>query len=165
MYKNRYLLITAILCLVGFAFARPATAQNPVPFKLIGTATWDNLLNAFDPSVGATFNDGSGKASHLGKFSAEGELFATPTPTSNQVLANGRIVLVAANGDELYAVFAGPLDLSTGEGVAEFTFQSGTGRFVGASGGGNLSASLDLSTPTFPFDIPMVVTWDGEIDY
>ena len=150
------------LCLGLFSFST-AVAQKMVPFKLAGSATWDSLANALDPNVGMRFEDGAGQASHLGKFTAAAVLFAEP-PINFVVQVDGTVTLVAANGDELYASFQGPLDLLSGEGNAMFVFNGGTGRFRNATGCGELNAylAIDLSNPV---DIPMDVFWSGVIDY
>lgn len=51
-------LVTAplVFCLLTVS---QAAAQNPVPFKLTGTATWDNLMNAIPPNDGMRFADGA----------------------------------------------------------------------------------------------------------
>jgi hypothetical protein len=152
----------AALVLALFSVSQ-TQAQNPVPFKLIGTATWDKLLNAFDPNVGATFSDGAGEASHLGKFSASANLFGLAAPDPNgDFPVIGWVTLVAANGDQLDAFFAGILNVG-GNGTADFQFIGGDGRFTGATGGGTLEAFFGLSGGFE--NVPMVVTWDGEIDY
>jgi hypothetical protein len=169
MQLKTSLLTLALGVCLGLLSLSTAAAQNPVPFKLAGTATWDNLADAFPseagPAPGATFADGAGQASHLGQFTANASLFATGAidEDTGEFPVIGCVTLVAANGDELDAMFGGDLNAVTGSGVASFEFTGGTGRFEDATGGGELQAYFDLSMGLE--NVPMVVFWDGVIDY
>ncbi len=156
----RTLITALIFCLLPLA---QAEAQKPVPFRLLGTATWDNLLNAFPPGTGMQFNDGSGRASHLGRFRATGRLLATGAPDMDDNFpVIGWVTLGAANRDQLETFFFGILNLD-GTGTAEYQFTGGTGRFKNATGSGLIHATLDVDNG--PENVPMVVTWEGVIDY
>ncbi len=154
---------------LGLLSLSTVAAQNPVPFKLAGTATWDNLQDAFPseagPAPGATFSDGAGLASHLGKFTATASMFAlgAPDEMTDEFPVIGFVTLVAANGDALEVFFGGDLNSVTGSGIADFQFTGGTGRFEDATGGGELQAYFDLTSDLQ--NVPMVVFWDGVIDY
>lgn len=96
--------MSAVLLFVGLITVSAVTqvsAQNVRPFKLDGRATWDDLNNAFNPMVGAAFQDGNGTASHMGRFAATGSIFAlaAPDPMTGNFPVVGTVVLVAANGD------------------------------------------------------------------
>jgi hypothetical protein len=155
-------LSTAPLTL-GLFSASHAHAQNPVPFKLQGTATWDNLLNAFDPTAGAAFDDGAGQAAHLGQFTATADLFALGPPNdAGDFPVVGTVTIVAANGDQLNTVYAGVLNV-TGSGIVIYEFVGGDGRFTHATGMGLLEVQFDVGVGNE--DVPMTSTWHGTIEY
>jgi len=127
-----------------------------------GTATWDNIFNAFDPTVGATF-DGKAQVSHLGKVRQTGTLFLSPVPNEDGLLPGfGSVTLTAANGDKLTFGYNGLLDPATGLGIGNLTFTGGTGRFADAEGEGAFTANLDFNEGFI--GTPMAVTIRGAID-
>jgi hypothetical protein len=71
---------------------------------------------------------------------------------------NAQATYTAANGDQLYAVFAGQLNGVTGIITATVTYVGGTGRFTDASGTAALSGQL---LPGGAIE----VTVKGTIDY
>jgi hypothetical protein len=76
----------------------------------------------------------------------------------------GSVVLVAANGDELYTTYSGILNINiNGNGTAYYQFVGGTGRFGGASGNGLIIASFDLSGGLQ--NVPMDSQWFGTVEY
>ena len=90
---------------------------------------------------------------HLGRTTGVAEQFVTPTGQSGTtvtLLIENTSVLTAANGDELRASFIGSglLDLTTGEVtfIGVETYDSGTGRFVQATGSSNLQGNASIVT-------------------
>ncbi len=134
------------------------------PFKLDGQATWDDLNNAFIPMVGAAFQDGNGTASHMGRFRATGNIFATaaPDPMTGNFPVVGTVTLVAANGDQLHSMYSGILNVN-GNGIADYVFLGGTGRFFGAGGTGQIYASFDVSSGLQ--NVHMITRWVGTVIY
>ena len=63
------------------------------------------------------------------------------------------VTFVAANGDELFAVFDGAFYDDAGDSAGTFTITGGTGRFAGATGWGTFLS----------FDDGAEVDFDGEI--
>ena len=108
-----------------------------------GTAAWDNILAAFDPSVGAGFV-GGGNGTHLGKFQQIGDL-VFDGPPDVVIPGHGSVILIAANGDELHFDYVGELNSVTGVGSGTLEFSGGIGRFADASGSGEFYAELDLT--------------------
>ncbi|HEV2855108.1 MAG TPA: hypothetical protein VHC97_20105 [Thermoanaerobaculia bacterium] len=144
-YFNVLLLSLAVLLLASF----PAGAAER-PFSLNGGGTVTNgVIN------------GSGRATHLGLYTEAGQLIFAPDPDNPaRVLASGTATFTAANGDQLDIVIEdGALDLTTGEGSGAFRVVGGTGRFEGASGGGNFALSQNLVTGAFE------ITAVGNLDY
>jgi hypothetical protein len=159
--------LSAVLLFVGLITVSAVTqvsAQNVRPFKLDGRATWDDLNNAFNPMVGAAFQDGNGTASHMGRFAATGSIFAlaAPDPMTGNFPVVGTVVLVAANGDQLHTMYSGILNVN-GNGVADYVFFGGSGRFFGAGGTGQIYASFDVSNGFQ--NVPMDVRWRGNVVY
>jgi ELWxxDGT repeat protein len=84
----------------------------------------------------------TGIASHLGAFTHYGTLVFTPTDDPFVFAVTGRTVYQAANGDVLYAVTDGTLNVLTGVVTGTDTWDGGTGRFADASGVVDLSGQL-----------------------
>ena len=101
---------------------------------------------------------GVGKATHLGHYNEVGSAQFSPTadPTVSQIDAWS--IYTAANGDQLFAVFAGTLNGLTGSITATVTYVGGTGRFDDASGSGKLTGQM------LP-DGTISVAVKGTIDY
>jgi hypothetical protein len=84
---------------------------------------------------------GSGHATHLGKVNVStSELLDFTVAPGDVTIRDGRLVMVAANGDELHWTYSGsgPVPDASG-GVAfggVFTITGGTGRFADATGSG-----------------------------
>jgi hypothetical protein len=157
--------LTALAVVIGLAAG--AVKAKDRPFRLTGTATWDNIFAAFTPG-GAAFA-GKAQATHLGKVAQTGTLFLDPDLThavlndKGEVLVpgTGDVTLTAANGDRLTFHYRGLLNLNTGEGTGTLEFTGGTGRFADAEGSGEFVAHIDLTRP----GTPMTVTITGTIDY
>src|SRR4051794_7189118 len=107
-----------------------------------------------------TQNDfvGEGNATHLGRYKEVGSAEFTPTADPAVLQVDAFSIYTAANGDQLYAVFAGHLNGLTGAVTATVTYMGGTGRFTNASGTATVSGQL----------LPggsLKVSLDGTIDY
>jgi hypothetical protein len=118
-----------------------------VPFKGTFEATGTASVLSGDRCPDLTVEiQGPGNATHLGRLTTNQSHCATPTSLS---FTDGLFTLTAANGDQLRGTYSGafvPLDppLFTIDG--EFTFTGGTGRFTGATGGGDASGVQNLAT-------------------
>jgi hypothetical protein len=130
--------------------AAPLGASSPatqVPFKGTFEATGTASVLSGDRCPDLTVEiRGPGNATHLGRLTTNQSHCATPTSLS---FTDGLFTLTAANGDQLRGTYSGafvPLDppLFTIDG--EFTFTGGTGRFTGATGGGDASGVQNLAT-------------------
>ena len=140
--------LALVLAAVGVLTpAAPARAAER-PHVSRGTAAF---VNASD-FVGA------GTATHLGLYDETGSAQFSPTADPTVFQVDAQAIYTAANGDRLYATFAGHLDGLTGRLTATVTYVGGTGRFTDASGTATLSGQL------FP-DGSIEVTVKGTIDY
>lgn len=174
--RMRQVLAAAALTVGGVAASgTPALASTNVerPFKSMSSGT---IINdpcnlgptgaVCDQAISTTFI-----ATHLGRSSnsATGVLtidFAAPcTPSGggNGFLFDSTVqhTVVAANGDELYATTAvsGCADLGGGltEPVGTYTITGGTGRFSGATGGGDVFTTV--------IGEAFASTWTGTLSY
>jgi polyvinyl alcohol dehydrogenase (cytochrome) len=100
----------------------------------------------------------TGIAAHLGAFTHYGTLQLTPTDDPAVFVLSGRTTYVAANGDKLYAILAGTLNVQTGVATGTDTWDGGTGRFAHGGGSADLTAQL-LPDGSFEF------TLDGVLEY
>ncbi len=124
-----------------------SSVAKQVPFKgtFEGTGTASALPGDRCPDLIVEIH-GTGQGTHLGRLTTNQSHCATPTSLS---FTDGLFTLTAANGDELRGTYSGnfvPLDppLFTIDG--QFTFTGGTGRFTGATGGGDASGVQNLAT-------------------
>lgn len=145
----------AALLLSSLAFAPAASfAQTAVPFS--GTFTIDETLEETGdlkcPLIGII--SGQGKASHLGRATISGtNCVVPPAPGAPPVytFSDGKIILMAANGDTLNGTFNGSF-IPTGKGTVftvvngTYSFNRGTGRFAAATGTGTLTGTQDIVT-------------------
>ena len=151
-YLNTLILMLAIFLLLGSL----PTAAVERPFSLHGTGSL--AFTGGPPPTGGNLT-ASGTASHLGQWTATGELTFSAGSEPNLILADGTETFIAANGDELYVEFtAAELDTNTGIATGVFMFVGGTGRFEGASGSAPFVA---LQDPSGSFEVTAI----GSIDY
>lgn len=140
-----------MLLLTGF---RPSSDPNG-PAK-------ENAQSVTVPFKGKSFLDlnsgaGRGEATHLGRFTAEGQ-----DNYDNFPFITGSATLTAANGDQLYVTHSG-MAQPVGDGVLRVdltaTITSGTGRFAGATGSYETIGFLDQNLGTAS------ATFEGVISY
>ena len=140
--------------IVAGASAAMAGPTN-VPFKASVDIN-ENVAFLFVPPCFAIGTlTGSGTATHLGKIKGAALDCINPTaPISfnspmSYAYSSTKVVFTADNGDMLYLAYAGTLTAqASGPHViaGHFVITGGTSRFVGASGGGTMSGSEDLSS-------------------
>jgi len=110
---------------------------------------------------------GSGQGTHLGKLRARSQDCINPSgvfdpngPTAYQFTSGtgpDGLVFTAENGDQVFATYSGTLEPQPDGPHAvsgDFVITGGTGHFAGATGGGTLEGSEDISR---------VVIGEGEI--
>lgn len=133
-------------------------AERPYAASGNGLATFitDNAGNV----VGATVVV-SGNATHLGLFSGNGEIQFIPDANDPNIShPAGWVTYIAANGDRLPSVIEnGSMDLRTGIATGDMVFQSGTGRFEGASGRAAIVVEQNFITGAYTF------TMVGNVNY
>jgi len=103
----------------------------------------------------------TGNASHLGSFTGNGKIQFVPDANDPMIShPAGEVTYIAANGDRLPTVIEeGSMDLRTGIATGYMVFQSGTGRFEGASGKAAIVVEQNFITGAYTF------TMVGNINY
>jgi hypothetical protein len=166
---RRFVVFLVVLGLVFVAWSATASAAGKArPFQgyMIGTATF--TPGADSPTGVWAQPYGVGDVSHLGAS------VMTAKHPADLTFKDGEMTIVAANGDKVYLQYigGGPAPEYMGQVydvLIKFTIVGGTGRFTGASGGGDMTVTLtfmgfDLSTGSIVW--PEVCTWrNGTIKY
>jgi hypothetical protein len=163
-----------IVGLVSIGLVSAAGADSSMrPFKgsLVGEVTFNEVSLTTCPATDVFFgglstdSEASGTVSHLGRTTMSSS-HCTP---AGETIEGGEMTLVAANGDQVSIHYSGYAPFP-GEGTefidAELDFEivGGTGRFEGATGGGELWARIAFEG----FDDPAWAAtwhWDGVIGY
>lgn len=122
-----------------------SAAAEQVPFKGTFNATGTAVAGDRCPVLTVEIH-GTGNATHLGRLTNDQSHCAAPPSLA---FTDGVFTLTAASGDQVRGTYFGefvPLDppLFTVDG--HFTITGGTGRFAGATGGGDASGVQNLAT-------------------
>jgi hypothetical protein len=147
--------VLLVLVLASTAFAAPATAMGPLPFKG-SIQSVENIV--FEPPATLHIDAiGSGNATHLGLYAVS---YHVEVDDSTGVGIES-LTFVAANGDSVSADGLGQGNPSEMPGVnrivEEYNITGGTGRFAGATGSFTVERLVALATGVSSG------TFDGEI--
>ena len=102
---------------------------HPVPFQFtieaVGQATQTSPVSV------EMVMEGSGNATHVGKFTSISHNVSYFTSPTTGIIVNGTHTTYSANGEEMYATYTGTFVISNGvgENTINFIFNGGTGRF------------------------------------
>ena len=127
MRRSRMLVIAAALVsllLVPVASAGQGGTDRPFQTTLVGSIHWE--LPGVSPSNCAlvtTLGEGTGEATHLGRVTVAW----SHCPEEPEIIMDGRMILTAANGDQLYGIY-------NHDDLSSITVTGGTGRFSDATG-------------------------------
>lgn len=137
----------------------PVTATER-PYAATGNGLATFITDGAGNVVGATVVV-SGNATHLGLFSGNGTIQFIPDANDPNIShPAGEVTYIAANGDRLPTVIEdGSMDLRTGIATGYMVFQSGTGRFQGASGKAAIVVEQNFITGAYTF------TMVGNVNY
>jgi hypothetical protein len=166
-----------VLLLAGCQQAGPGTnstgvtAPSSVAMKAVdvpfsgavtgGLAFVRNPQNCPSPA-GTGISNATGNALHMGNITYYTEQCVNPVTGA---IDGRKLILTAANGDELYGTFVGQSEPAGGsqfEVRATFVFKGGTGRFTNATGTAEMTAVLTREA-SFPW--PGRWEWTGSIRY
>jgi hypothetical protein len=130
------------------------------PFASNGNGVATFITDSAGNVVGASLTL-SGHGTHLGLFSGSGLIQFLPDANDPNIShPAGEVTYVAANGDRLPTVIEnGRMDLRTGIATGDMVFQSGTGRFEGASGRAAIVVEQNFITGAYTF------TMVGNVNY
>jgi hypothetical protein len=162
-FIREFLAALATLAAVLLAVPPVATAATTTPFKadIIAQASFAETPV---PGVFTVTTSGVGHSSHLGKvtFSTTETLDFITSP-EGLVVRDGRMAMVAANGDELHWAYEGTGSLPDAAGVSAltgtFVVTGGTGRFTDATGSGTFHGTGNAVTGV------AIVSYEGTIAY
>ena len=144
-----------VALLAAGAVAKPTSS----PFKATLTLTETVLFTGAAPCFAIGSLQAVGTASLLGKVTATSSDCINPqgvtdpnSPSSFNFASTGTgsagLVFTAANGDLLFVTYSGTLTAQPAgphQIAGHFVITGGTGRFLGATGGGSLSGYEDIS--------------------
>jgi drug/metabolite transporter superfamily protein YnfA len=153
MFKTKRNIVLALaICALLLPMTVSAKGQVTRPFKIHGNVTV--VISLLDGSLVGTE---TGEATHIGRYSSEGEGSFTG-------IGNATGVLTAANGDALFwSEVVTPI--SEVAYRIERTFTGGTGRFENASGGfsfevtPNVVVAFPKVTLTFSYNATGTITY------
>lgn len=130
------------------------------PFASSGNGVANFISDGAGNFVGANLTL-SGNGTHLGLFTGAGKIEFLPDGNDpNIVYVPGEITYTASNGDRLPTIIEnGRMDLRTGIATGDMVFQSGTGRFEGASGRAAIVVVQNFITGAYEF------TMVGNVNY
>ncbi|HSE18746.1 MAG TPA: hypothetical protein VLB46_16940 [Pyrinomonadaceae bacterium] len=130
------------------------------PFASSGNGVASFITDGAGNVVGANLML-TGNGTHLGAFSGTGKIYFMPDANDpNIVIVPGEVTYVASNGDRLPTIIEnGRMDLRTGIATGDMVFQSGTGRFEGASGSAAIVVEQNFVTGAYTF------TLVGKVNY
>ena len=155
---KRFITVTSLILALLLAIIPVSATERPFASSGNGVASF--IIDGGGNVVGANLSL-SGHGTHLGSFSGTGKIDFVPDPNDpNIVIVPGEITYVASNGDRLPTVIEdGSMDLRTGIATGYMVFQSGTGRFEGASGKAAIVVEQNFVTGAYTF------TMVGNINY
>ena len=166
---KRVTILPVVLMLVLATAAPVAAKSDPErPFK--GTAVGSGMVQP-DPlcppvDLRSVFT-ATGTATHLGKFELD---YYNCTPPGHDVTGI-EMTFVAANGDEVFVTYEAhdvPLvgaEPTLLEITYDFEIAGGTGRFIGATGGGQMMAAIEFPGIEGPNHWPTTFVIEGTIAY
>ena len=165
--KRVIILLVALMLALATAAPVAAKADHERPFK--GTVQGHGMVasdaNCPGLDLRSVFTT-TGHATHMGKLELD---YYNCTPEGPDVIGT-EMTFVAANGDEVFAEFEAhdvpPVGPSSSllEITYDFEIVGGTGRFDGATGGGQLMAAIEW--PGFePNYWPTTIVIKGTIAY
>jgi hypothetical protein len=144
----RVLIALVASVLLTASLAEAATSGAPFKADLTLQASFAGTPV---PGVFAVTTSGAGHASHLGRVTASStETLDFASSPGSTVLRDGRMVLVAANGDELHWMYVGTGSPPGEQGISTisgtFMITGGTGRFSDATGNGVIHGAANAAT-------------------
>ena len=157
---KRFITIRSLILVFALVFGIIPVNATERPYAATGNGMATFITDGSGNVVGASLAV-TGNASHLGLFTGSGSIQFLPDADDPMIShPAGGVTYVAANGDRLPTVIEdGRMDLRTGIATGYMVFQSGTGRFEGASGKAAIVVEQNFITGAYTF------TMVGNINY
>ena len=157
---KRFVTLKTLILVFSMLLAIIPVGATERPYAATGNGLATFITDEAGNVVGATVVV-AGNATHLGLFSGNGKIQFIPDANDPNIShPAGEVTYVAANGDRLPTIIEnGSMDLRTGIATGYMVFQSGTGRFQGASGKAAIVVEQNFVTGAYTF------TMVGDINY
>jgi len=157
---KRFVALKSLILVFALLLGINPVSATERPFASNGNGVATFITDQAGVVTGATVTV-SGNASHLGLFTGSGTIQFLPDANDPNIShPAGDVTYVAANGDRLPTIIEdGSMDLRTGIATGYMVFQSGTGRFAGASGKAAIVVEQNFITGAYTF------TMVGSINY
>ena len=149
---KRFITIKSLVLVFTLLLGIIPISATERPFASNGNGVAAFITDGAGNVVGANLTL-SGNGTHLGLFTGSGKIqFVPDAEDPNIVIVPGEITYTASNGDRLPTVIEnGRMDLRTGIATGDMVFQSGTGRFAGASGRAAIVVEQNFVTGAYTF--------------
>ena len=157
---KRFVTVRSLILVFALLLGSISVSAAERPYAANGNGLATFITDGAGNVVGATVVV-SGNATHLGLFTGTGTIQFLPDANDPNIShPAGEVTYVASNGDRLPTVIEdGRMDLRTGIATGYMVFQSGTGRFEGASGRAAIVVEQNFITGAYTF------TLVGNINY
>src|SRR5215204_5698309 len=157
---KRFVTVKSLILVFALLLGIIPVSATERPFASNGNGVAAFITDGAGNVVGANLTL-SGNGTHLGLFSGSGKIQFLPDANDPNIAhPAGEITYIASNGDRLPTVIEnGSMDLRTGIATGDMVFQSGTGRFEGASGRAAIVVEQNFITGAYTF------TLVGNINY
>ena len=149
---KRFVTVRSLILIFALLLGTIPVSATERPFASNGNGVASFITDGAGNVVGANLTL-SGNGTHLGLFTGSGKIKFLPDANDpNIVHVPGEVTYVASNGDRLPTVIEnGRMDLQTGVATGDMVFQSGTGRFEGASGRAAIVVEQNFVTGAYTF--------------
>ena len=157
---KRFVIVKSLILVFVLVLGVVPVSAAERPFASNGNGNATFIIDGGGNVVGANLTL-SGHGTHLGLFSGTGKIQFVPDANDpNIVHVPGEVTYIASNGDRLPTIIEnGRMDLRTGIATGDMVFQSGTGRFEGASGKAAIVVEQNFVTGAYSF------TMVGTVNY
>lgn len=157
---KRFITVKSLILVVALMFGIVPVSATERPYAASGNGIASFITDAAGNVTGANLML-SGNGTHIGSFTGNGTIQFLPDANDPNIShPAGEVTYIAANGDRLPTVIEnGSMDLRTGIATGDMVFQSGTGRFAGASGRAAIIVEQNFITGAYTF------TLVGNINY
>src|SRR5215213_3974954 len=157
---KRFVTVRSLILVFALLLGIIPVSATERPYASNGNGIATFITDGAGNVVGATLTV-SGNGTHLGLFTGTGMIQFLPDANDPNIShPAGEVTYIASNGDRLPTVIEnGRMDLRTGIATGDMVFQSGTGRFEGASGRAAIVVEQNFATGAYTF------TLVGNINY